>query len=128
MVALSCIPVPVLIPVVTTEQATSTAGVIEHVQELTWLRLLASLRLPRYLSPVSLRFRLCARRDRKPWVWLQDHADPNSLRMVPQQSTIHNNFIVRTSFVGPSKNLYCIDHDDGSSMYNDTDNFLGKAN
>eukprot|EP01046_Picozoa_sp_COSAG06_P029568 COSAG06_NODE_2749_length_6349_cov_6.086400_2_plen_217_part_00 len=62
--------------------------------------------------------------DRKPWVWLQDSADPNSLRMVPQQSTIHNNFIVRTSFLGPSKNLYCIDHDDGSSMYNDTDNFL----
>jgi hypothetical protein len=25
---------------------------------------------------------------------------------------------------GPSNNLYCIDHDDGSSMYNDTSNFL----
>ena len=48
--------------------------------------------------------------DRKPWVWLQDSADPSSLRMVPQQSTIHNNFIIRTSFQGPSKNLYCIDH------------------
>lgn len=55
--------------------------------------------------------------DRKPWVWLQDRADPNSLRMVPQQSTIHNNFIIRTSFIVPSNNLYCIDHDDGSSMY-----------
>ena len=54
--------------------------------------------------------------DRKPWVWLQDSANPSSLRMVPQQSTIHNNFIIRTSFLGPSKNLYCIDHDDGSSM------------
>ena len=82
--------------------------------------------------------------------------------MVPRQMHIHNNFIIRTSFLGPSKNLYCIDvsvycparrlpvaacrthdcwltvayrsfahhfcihhqHDDGSSMYNDTNNFL----
>ena len=38
--------------------------------------------------------------------------------------TIHHNFIIRTSFTSTSKNLYCIDHDDGSSMYNDTSNFL----
>ena len=55
---------------------------------------------------------------------LKDRGDAQSLQMVPQQSHIRNNFIVRTSFLGPSKNLYCIDHDDGSSMYNDTDNLL----
>ena len=45
---------------------------------------------------------------------------PNSLRMVPQPHSIHHNFMVRTAFVGTSNNLYCLDHDDGSSMYNDT--------
>ena len=37
---------------------------------------------------------------------------------------IHHNLIIRASFNGDSMNLYCIDHDDGSSMYNDTDNVL----
>ena len=90
--------------------------------------------------------------DRKPFLWLDDNGQPN---MVPRQMHIHNNFIIRTSFLGPSNNLYCIDvsthcpacrtpdcwltvacrsfahhlhihhqHDDGSSMYNDTNNFL----
>ena len=62
--------------------------------------------------------------DRKPWIWLEDQSDPTSLRMVPKVTKIEHNFIIRTAFTGPSANLYCIDHDDGSSMYNDTSNFL----
>ena len=63
--------------------------------------------------------------DRKPWVWLEDPADPASqVRMTPQRHRITHNFIIRTSFLGPSNNLYAIDHDDGSSMYNDTSNYL----
>ena len=54
--------------------------------------------------------------DRKPWVWLKDPLEVGSVQMVPQRHTINNNFIIRTAFIGPSKNLYCIDHDDGSSM------------
>merc|ERR1712096_64213 len=59
--------------------------------------------------------------DRKPFVWLSDDGDT---RMIPDMMRIRNNFIIRTSFEGSSKNLYCVDHDDGSSMYNDTDNFF----
>lgn len=55
--------------------------------------------------------------DRKPWIWQMDEEDPASVQLVPQRHAIHNNFIIRTSFLGPSNNLYCIDHDDGSSMY-----------
>ena len=63
--------------------------------------------------------------DRKPWVWMDDPANASSAtRMVPNTNFIHNNFIIRSSFKVPSNNLYCIDHDDGSSMYNDTENFL----
>jgi hypothetical protein len=62
--------------------------------------------------------------DRKPWIWLKDPLDVGSVNMIPQRHHIHNNFIIRTAFIGPSKNLYCIDHDDGSSMYVDHDNFL----
>lgn len=63
--------------------------------------------------------------DRKPWLWLDDPMDPSSeVRMVPNYHHIHHNFMIRTSFLGASKNLYCLDHDDGSSMYNDTSNFL----
>ena len=62
--------------------------------------------------------------DRKPWIWLQDPSDPSSTSMVPNRHHIHHNFIIRTSFLGLSKNLYCIDHDDGSSMYLDDFNFL----
>jgi len=54
--------------------------------------------------------------DRKPWIWLKDPLDVGSVNMIPQRHHIHNNFIIRTAFIGPSKNLYCIDHDDGSSM------------
>jgi len=63
--------------------------------------------------------------DRKPWLWSEDPHNPKSqVHMVPQQHHIKHNFIIRTSFLGPSNNLYSIDHDDGSSMYNDTFNFL----
>ena len=63
--------------------------------------------------------------DRKLWLWLDDPYDSKStVKIVPNQHHLHNNFIIRTSFLGPSNNLYCIDHDDGSSSYNDTDNFL----
>jgi hypothetical protein len=63
--------------------------------------------------------------DRKVWLWLEDPYDPKStVNIVPKTHHLHNNFIIRTSYKGPSNNLYCIDHDDGSSSYNDTDNFL----
>ena len=55
--------------------------------------------------------------DRKPLLWL-DSDDGRTLRMIPEQMKIHNNFAFRASFLGDSKNLYCVDHDDGSSMYN----------
>ena len=56
--------------------------------------------------------------DRKPWVWLADPYNPRSeVRTIPGMHHIHNNFIIRTSFLGRSANLYCIDHDDGSSSY-----------
>ena len=58
--------------------------------------------------------------DRKPWVW----QGATGVEMVPHRFAIRGNFVVRTSYRGPSKNLYCIDHDDGSSMYNDTGNVL----
>ena len=55
--------------------------------------------------------------DRKPLLWL-DSDDGHTLRMIPEQMKVHNNFAFRASFLGNSKNLYCVDHDDGSSMYN----------
>lgn len=39
-----------------------------------------------------------------------DEADSSSVQMVPQRHSIHNNFIIRTSFLGPSNNLYCIEY------------------
>eukprot|EP00039_Didymoeca_costata_P032779 m.39344 g.39344 ORF g.39344 m.39344 type:complete len:907 (+) comp9540_c0_seq1:194-2914(+) len=63
--------------------------------------------------------------DRKPFVWTsEDESSALTANMIPNRFHIHNNFMVRTSFLGESMNLYCLDHDDGSSMYNDTFNFL----
>lgn len=66
------------------------------------------------LSAAHLNVNNC-RWDRKPWVWLADGVAPDAHpeRMVPNRHHIHNNFMIRTAFVGPSQNLYCLDHDDG---------------
>ena len=36
--------------------------------------------------------------------------------MVPAQHSISHNFFVRKSYLSQDNNLYCLDHDDGSSM------------
>ena len=47
--------------------------------------------------------------DRKPWVWLQDPYDPTSKPcVIPNMHRIHNNFIIRTSFLGPVPCVPCL--------------------
>ena len=89
------------------EQVTSTAGVTEHLQEL-----LACL--PADLFVYALR-------DRKPWVWLRTRPTQVVWCRSSRRFTITSLFEPR-SWVRQKSLLYRCD--DGSSMYNDTDNFL----
>ena len=62
--------------------------------------------------------------DRQPWLWSKTDMPGSDLELSPATHQLKNNFIFNTNFLGISHGLYCIDHDDGSSQYNDTGNVL----
>ena len=62
--------------------------------------------------------------DRQPWLYSKTDQPGGELALSPGTHQLRGNFIFNTNFLGHSNGLYCIDHDDGSSQYNDTGNVL----
>ena len=64
--------------------------------------------------------------DRQPFLYSSTNVDhgSNVLQLSPETHHLRGNFIFNRNFVGSSHGLYCIDHDDGSSQYNDSGNVL----
>eukprot|EP00118_Oscarella_pearsei_P004070 m.16912 g.16912 ORF g.16912 m.16912 type:complete len:817 (+) comp27198_c0_seq1:101-2551(+) len=62
--------------------------------------------------------------DRQPWLYSDTDLPSGSLKLSPEMHHLRGNFIFNGNFIGHSNGLYCIDHDDGSSQYNDSGNVL----
>jgi len=59
--------------------------------------------------------------DRQPMLYADDSG---VTQLVPAPQHIHRNFVFRNSFRGPTSNKWCLDKDDGSSQYRESDNVL----
>ena len=62
--------------------------------------------------------------DRQPWLYSKTDQPGGELALSPGTHQLRANFIFNTNFLGQSNGMYCFDHDDGSSQYNDTGNVL----
>lgn len=59
--------------------------------------------------------------DRQPFLYLDANYE---VQLAPIPRRIHNNFVFRNSFRGPTSNKWALDKDDGSSNYVESDNVL----
>lgn len=62
--------------------------------------------------------------DRQPFLYSPTDRESGVLGLSPETHLLWGNFIFNTNFIGSAHGLYCIDHDDGSSQYDDRGNVL----
>ena len=62
--------------------------------------------------------------DRQPFLYSKTDEPGGELTLSPGTHQLRGNFVFNTNFLGRSNGMYAIDHDGGSSQYNDTGNVL----
>lgn len=62
--------------------------------------------------------------DRQPFLYSPTDSGSDVLCLSPETHRLWGNFIFNKNFIGPARGLYTIDHDDGSSQYDDRGNVL----